>query len=169
MKEETREPGEPQFHYNREERTALLPDSIRDRQRNGVFRGNRSLLITLIDVVFLVILVLVFSVVSRVMGDATIIRGYSISAKASVFDDRVLVSIKIRAKKDFEIAEQLRIRISYPEGNERVEVGDFLPERAGKEQIYRGALPHDAGQRKVVIVFFAGANRGSMTATIRAE
>lgn len=169
MKEETREPDKPVFHYNREERMASLPEDTGERRRRGIFRGNRSLLITLIDVVFLVVLVAVFSVVSRMMGDATLIRGYSVTARAMLFDDRVLVSVKISSREDTEVPEAIRIRFGYPAGDERVEISDFLPEGKKEERIYRGALERDARYSKVVIDFVTDDERASMTANIRAE
>jgi len=168
MKEETREPGVPRYHYSREERTASLPETMREKpQGKGIFRGNRSLAITLIDVVFLLMLIAVLSVVNRLMGDNTILPGYTISAEASVSGDRVLVIIKVKARDDSETAEQVRIRIGYPEGRDRIELNDFLPTEDNSEQIYRGSLRHDQTQTQVRIAFFAGTSAGTMTAKIK--
>ncbi len=170
MKEESREPGELRYHYNREERTAGLPDYLRNRSRKkGIFRGNRSLVITLIDVVFLVILFVVISVVTRLMGDNTVIPGYTVSASATVFGDRVLVSAKVTAREDSEQSKSVRVRIGYTEGGYRIELDDFLPAAQGVEEIYRGSLIRDSSQKQVKIEFYTDDASGSMTARIKAE
>ncbi len=169
MKKETEDPGALHYFYNREERMAYLPDHVRDRGRKGVFKGNRSLLITLIDVVFLILLVGVFAVITLMTGNTRAVRGYTVTAKASQFDDRVLVSIKIVAKEDREVTERVRIRISYPEGNERIEISDFLPSEKGGEGILRGALSFDKNQSRLNIDFFVNGARGSIKTRIRKE
>ena len=171
MREETKEPGEIKFHYDREERHASLPEHIRDRplKKRGFLRGNRSLAITFIDVLFLVMLVIVFSVVSRIMGDNTILPGYSITVKASVFGDRALVSTTVKAREERETADSVRIRISYPDGSARIELDDFLPAADGEERIYRGSLRLEPEQGEVKVDFFSADGIGSMTARIKEE
>ena len=170
MPEETRDPGELHYHYSREERTASLPENMREpRGRRGIFRGNRSLLITLIDVAFLVILVVVFSLISRIMGDNTVLPGYTVSANASAFGDRVLVSVKVQSREEKSTAEAVRIRIGYPESNNRVELNDYLPAEKRVEQIYRGSLPGDASQDEVRITFYSRSAMGSITTNIKEE
>ncbi len=170
MKEETRDPGAIKYHYNRDERTASLPDRVRERsERTGILRGNRSLLITLLDVAFLVALVVVFSVVSRLMGDSSLLPGYTVSARASAFGDRVLVSVTVEALEEREGPEAVRIRIGYPDGRALIELNDFLPADKKAEQIYRGSLPFDAGNSEVKITLLTGSNAGSLTTKIREE
>jgi hypothetical protein len=171
MREESRYPDKLHFHYRREERTASLPERIRDRphKKRGFLRGNRSLTITLIDVVFLVMLFAVFSVVSRLMGDNTILPGYTISAKAATFGDRVLVSATVKARETAEGESPIRVRFSYPDGGTRVEVDDFLPTEKGEKRIYRGALIHDPGREEVRIEFFSPDAMGSLNTRIKEE
>ena len=169
MNQESKEPGEIRYHYNREERMAALPDHVREPGRKGIFRGNRSLLITLLDVAFLILLVAVFSVISLMTGNAGAIPGYSASAQASQFDDRVLVSVKMVAREEHDTAEMLRIRIRYPEGSEVVEVSGYLPTEKGSEAIFRGALAYDAAQSRLVLDLSSGGSRGSLKERVRPE
>jgi hypothetical protein len=169
MKEESRDPGAVRYFYNREERMAALPDHVQRPSRKGVFKGNRSLLITLIDVAFLILLVAAFSVFSLMTGNARVIPGYSATAKASQFDDRVLVSIRVVAREDHDEAQTVRIRLSYPEGSERVEVSGYLPTEKGSEVVFRGALPYDADQSRLIIDLFANGSQGSLKERIRRE
>jgi hypothetical protein len=171
MREESRDPDIPKYHYDREKRLASLPDRIRDRpkKKKGFLRGNRSLVITLIDVAFLVMLFAVFSIVSRFMGDNTVLPGYTVTAKASVFGERVLVSATVKARDAKEEAVLVRVRISYPEGGGRIELDDFLPAEDGAQQIYRGSLARDETQTQVEIDFFTDAARGSITTRIKDE
>lgn len=170
MSEETREPGTVRYHYNREERRASLPDHLRDTsKKKGILRGNRSLLITLIDVVFLVMLVIVISVFYRVRGDGNILQGYAVSAGAITFGDNVLVSVKVKAREDRVEAQPVRIRIGYPAGGTRIELSGFLPEAGGVEEIYRGSLPLSPEQTQIRIDLFADETTGSMTVRIREE
>jgi len=170
MGEETREPGAIKYHYNREERTASLPDRVKESRGKGrILRGNRSLAITFLDVAFLVALIIVFSAVSRLMGDNSIIPGYTISVKATAFGERVFVSVKIQARKDSAAAEAVRIRIGYPGSGDRVELNDFLPAVRKTEQIYRGSLSFDSSREEVRITVYSGTEMGSMTARIKEE
>ncbi len=169
MKEESRSPGEMHFHYNRDERMAKLPEHIGQKSRRGFLRGNRSLIITLLDVLFLVILVVIFSVVMRMQGDTTIIPGFSITARAVAFDDRVLVSIKAVAKRDHEEEVQVRIRLGYEEIARWIEVDGFLPAAKGEEQVYRSALDIEPTERKIVVYFYSQDNEGSMSTRVTRE
>ena len=171
MREESREPGVPKYHYDRGERLASLPEHIRDRpkKKKGILRGNRSLVITLIDVVFLIMLFAVFSVVSRIMGDNTVLPGYTVTAKASVFGERVLVSTTVKARDEKEEAASVRLRISYPVGGGRIELDDFLPAEDGSQQIYRGSLGRDQTQTQIKIDFFTDVAMGSITVRIKDE
>ncbi len=170
MPDETRDPGAPRFHYDREERTASLPEDLQDaRGKRNLFKGNRSLLITLIDVAFLVILVVVFSVVSRLLGDNTVLPNYTVSAGATAFGERVLVSVKIQAREDRDVAEAVRIRIGYPGSGDRVELNDFLPAEKGNEEIYRGSLLGDASEQEVRITLYTQSAMGSINTRIKEE
>ena len=170
MREETSEPEAIRYHYNREERTASLPEGLRDgRRKGGILRGNRSLLITLLDVFFLIMLVVVVSVITRVTGGRNVLPGYNVSANAFAFEDRVLVGVKVKARENREEAEAVRIRIAYPEGEGRIELNDFLPAKSGAEEIYRGSLTRDSGQTRVRIELFTEESTGSMSARIKEE
>ena len=114
-------------------------------------------------------LIAVFSVVNRIMGDNTILPGYTITAKAAVFAERVLVSSTVKARDEKEAAASVRVRISYPDGTGRIELDDFLPVEDGARQIYHGSLGRDPAQTQVKIDFFTNAAIGSMTARIKDE
>lgn len=170
MPDETNDPGIPRFHYNREERMASLPEHLQDRRgKRSLFKGNRSLLITLIDVAFLVILVVVFSVVTRLLGDNTVLPDYTVSTRAFLFGERVLVSVTIQAREDRDTAEAVRIRIGYPESSDRVELNGFLPTKKGTEEIYRGSLPGKASEQEVRITLYTKSSAGSINTRIRDE
>jgi hypothetical protein len=169
VKQESKSPGELHFHYNRDERMAGLPENVGRKTGKGIFRGNRSLIITLLDVVFLVILIVIFSVIIRMRGDTTILPGFSITARAVAFEDRVLVSIKAAARRDHDEEARLRIRMGYPEASRWIEIDGFLPSTDGDEQVYRGALDLVPAEGKITIYFYSNSEQGSMTAKIKEE
>ena len=169
MKEESREPGQPIFRYNREERMSSLPEHIGKKIKRGIFRGNRSLLITAIDVVFLLLLVVVFSVLIKLKGDTSVIPGYSVSARAIEYGNRVLVSVTAEKRNDDKAENHARIILSFPDSAERVEISGFLPEKRGDELVFRGALPSIPGKHQVLIELFAGQVSGSILSRIRNE
>ncbi len=171
MREESKEPSVLRYHYDRDERLASLPDHIRERslKKRGIFRGNRSLVITLINVAVLIVLIAVISAVSRTMGDNTILPGYAISAKAAVFGDRVLVSTSVKAREEKKEPASVRVHISYPDGGGRIELDDFLPAEDGEKQIYRASLDRDPAQTHVKVDFYSETGVGSITARIKDE
>ena len=169
MKEESRDPEELYFHYDREERMAGLPSHVGRKSGKGIFRRNRSLLITLIDVVFLVILVVVFSVVIRLRGDTSLVPGYTVTARAVAFEERVLVSVKVVARTDDANDERLRMQIAYKESPTRVEIDGYLPNGRGAEQVYRGALDLKPSEDKIVIRFFTADTQNSTSVKIKKE
>ncbi|MAG13876.1 MAG: hypothetical protein CMN78_04710 [Spirochaetales bacterium] len=170
MKEESREPGKPIYHYKREDRTSSLPERVRGREKRGIFRGNRSLLITTLDLVFLAILVVVFLVLMRAKGDTTILPGFAISAQATEYGNLILVSVKTKNEQDETTdSRHVRIVLGFPEGTERVELDGFLPDTSGVEAIFRGSLPAGTNNRRVRIDVYSGEYSGTLHARIKGE
>jgi hypothetical protein len=103
------------------------------------------------------------------MGDSSVLPGYTVSATASAFGDRVLVSVKVEARQESGEPEPVRIRIGYAGGRPLVELNDFLPVEDRAEQIFRGSLPLDTGSSEVNVTLLTESGAGSLTAKIREE
>lgn len=90
----------PVFHYNRAEREALRGDRAGGETGGGFFRRNRSLAITLIDVVFVLILFVIFWFFLRPLADRVEIAGYRVTTEAFLFDGELLVTVRVVAPED---------------------------------------------------------------------
>ncbi len=143
---------------------------MRNLQKGGgIFRRNKSLVFILVDVVFLVIIFIVVMMVTRLRGDAELLPGIGVKARAVVYGDQVLISVTLKSLNEGEANRPLRINLGYPGGGPRVELSDFLPQGEGQTNVIRGALRYIADRRMVKIDLVTAEKSTSMTAKIKQE
>ena len=80
-----------EFHYNREERLSMMPDSVLEFKKKK--RKNRSLLILWLDIALIVILSSGFLIYQKITGDKYTDKNYTFSMKTFVYNDNLLISI----------------------------------------------------------------------------
>ena len=85
---------EVSFHYDRAEREALRHDAWKKPQ-GGFFRRNKGLTLSIIDVAFVLVLLLVYLIFLRPLAERTRIGGYRIEGEAVLFDGEVLVGVTV--------------------------------------------------------------------------
>jgi hypothetical protein len=146
-REEYRNPGEMVFHYNREERIKSLSSEIRDRKPKGILKGNRSLLILLIDILVIIILYVLLTPLLRGPGDSVVKEGYRFSLEAFVYNQECLVRVKIDLEKVEKEEEQeipphqlVNITTYIEDHNLSVETADILPQEEGDTRILRSSF-----------------------------
>lgn len=130
---ETRDPGSYHFHYDREERLAGREEP--DEKPRGILRGNRSLTLIVLDVIFvLIVFALYFFFFSPEPGVARI-DGYRVAGNAFVFDGELYVTVTIEADEPRTLeGDESLVRVVFPDGER---VTDVLPARPGFPTVVR--------------------------------
>lgn len=162
-REEFKETGKLHFHYDREDRIKNLAGARPEQTGiKGLFRRNRSLFITLLDVLVLIILFVIVTFIFKTRSAAEPIPGYSISARAATFDDRLLINTTFTAVRDSE-NEPSGVRVVLSHGNvSRQELMDVLPGKEGEQRVVRGTLPIKSSEKKVLIEIFSGEHTAKL-------
>ena len=162
-REEIKETGKLHFHYDREDRIKNLSGAKPEQTgTKGLFRRNRSLFITLLDVIVLIILFVIVTLLFRTRSAAEPIPGYAITARAATFDDRILINITFTSLRDSD-ADPSGVRIVLSHGDiSRQELMDVLPGKEGQQRIVRGTLPIKSSEKKVLIEIFSGEHTAKL-------
>ncbi|KGE73556.1 hypothetical protein [Spirochaeta lutea] len=78
------------FHYSREERLGMMARNRGEEQKQSWFKRNRVLIITLLDIVFLVIIAVLFNTVLAPKPWKTSTPGYTLSLETHEFGPELL-------------------------------------------------------------------------------
>jgi hypothetical protein len=107
------------YHYSRKERMAM-PNAPRleVRHRKGVFRGNRSLLIVLLDVLLICLMFFLFRSFVFKPQNRVRLHGYVITLRCRIIKDSTYAAVRIkgdgeqsripRAFIEFQLGESVR-------------------------------------------------------------
>jgi hypothetical protein len=166
-RKETEYPGQLHFHYNRDERQAVLSPEVVERyaRKRGIFRGNRPLVILFLDVLFVLILYFIISPILHRYAAATDLNGYELRLRAFLFENATYVSVQIEAEEAAAAGEQnlVTIRFSIEDADSETELVDVLPGSPGEVMMYRARLPGGKGKQNV----FADVRIGCKTAVLK--
>jgi len=131
------------FHYDRRERFSMPSAPKKDAKLKGIFKGNRSLLILMLDIVIILILMFIFLRFLNKPSYKKTEQGYQFELEAFPYADNILVSLYV--KKTGKIGENLGnfIKVdfyttSFPENREVIRKA--LPTNTEKESILRAKL-----------------------------
>ena len=90
---ESYEPGQYEYHYKREERIAGQSKWLKDfYKKQPFFQRHRNMIIIFVDIVFIMIVFLVFSPFANIGTPK--IGEYRIKTKGLYFEDEILVSVE---------------------------------------------------------------------------
>ena len=167
--EESRDPGELHYHYDRAVRRAGLPERLRQTRPKGFLRGNRSLVITLLDLSVLLILFVIvwFFVRSGGRGDA--LEGYELAARGVVFGDRVFASLSLEPQNEEVSGGIVSAAFGFDAGAAEVTVTDVLPEPGEEARVLRTSIPLDPEAKQIVILVRIGEEIKEVTADLEPE
>jgi hypothetical protein len=162
MNKETREkresysPGDVHFHYDREERYRYLSPEVAHRtKKRGLFKGNRGLIILLIDILLILLLYFILNPLLQGRASSSDFMGYEVGLRAFFYGDEVFVSLRFLADpspadsvegepatdaEDLQEGPLVRVNFSLEDGDTRVEASDILPVRAGGERVIRARI-----------------------------
>jgi len=160
MREETRYPGEARFHYNREEREAGLSEYARNTlHAKGFFRRNRSLVITLIDVLVLLLLFFIINLYVRTRSKSELTDGLSVTSEGEIQDGRIFLSLTIKRTSDAGPTGVARVMFRALPDDVRVDVSDTLPEAKGETRVVHSVLEVSSSEPRVFATVDVGDSR----------
>ncbi len=115
------------YHYSRADRLSI-PGAPRLSGKRGILRGNRSLLILLLDVV----LILVIVIATRLLAgspatDRGRIADYSFVLRALAYENTVLATVTASKTSNTRTKGQVQIKFHFGEGGEEVYSTSQLP------------------------------------------
>jgi len=174
MRRETHYPGQAEYHYDREKREEGLSNyAVRNlHTQKSIFRHNRSLTITLIDVAALVLLVSLVSIFLRTRPASTQV-GISVTGEAFRLDDRLIASVTIERLDESAPSGEVRVVFRVLPGSSRSEVHDLIPDVVGEKRTVRSSMPYedvrDDIPSMVFATIYAGGERSVLTIDVDGE
>ncbi len=171
--EESKDPDQVRFHYNREERRQNLSHYTRNlgRKPKGILRGNRSLGILLVDILVIILIYVIFSFFGGITSTSKINSGYTLGFNGFSYDDKIYLSLRITARRNQESLDNKMIEAVFSLGRQGDEltVMEILPEEKGDSRVLRAVFDTDDG-RKAALVKVRFLGKGfSMKTRIQAE
>lgn len=155
-KRESYSPGDVHFHYDREERYRYLSPDIAHRTKKGIFKGNRGLLILLIDILLILLLYFILNPLLQGRASSSEFMGYEVRLRAFSYEEEVFISLRFVAEEPEETADSrgdaepaagetsegplVRVMFSLEGDGRVIEETDILPVRAGAERVLRARL-----------------------------
>ena len=136
-----------EFHYNREERLSMMPDSVLKFKQKK--RKNRSLLILWLDIALIVILSSGFLIYQKITGGRYSDKNYTFSMKTYVYNDNLLISVtalnRIQSENTSDKSDSgrpviLTVKLSKAD-NFYKKIFDVLPDKNTIEKTYRVSIP----------------------------
>ncbi len=127
------------YHYDRAKRLALpnAPD-LSTRGRKGIFKGNRSLLILLIDIVVICLLALFYKFFLYTPPFQARVAGYTVTLRGFAFQGGVVGNLQVE-KTDVD-ARDGRIYVHFVSGDADLRLSSALPGKPGKSVELTGTL-----------------------------
>lgn len=170
---ESHEPGQFTYHYNRDERVSKLPKQIQDRLAGklpgGIFRRNRSLLITLISLIIIALVWFVLLPLLRTPSSG-VLEGNRFTLAAFAYESRALISLKVAPEgRGRPSAPIFTARFSAAQGGASVEAEGNLSAGGTSPQILRASLPLIPGMHSIQCLVSIGGRSLSLEARVRGE
>ncbi len=147
---ESHTPGEFHYHYDREKREQMLSEETKKVLKKGKFLTlNRRNLIILADIGIIILFTMIFVPFSmNGKKNASFDGGYRAVFKASEFDSRALLSVKISSESDIESQDSMvRVLFSMEGQDMTVEQLDLLPVSADEPRYLRAEFPIEGADR----------------------
>jgi len=162
--------GRKVFHYDAQERLAMRSSQPGVPKKTTWLRGNRSLIITLIDIVIVVILFIIYLVFLRPMAGTEKLGPFTVSGSVFRYDDELLVSLSIVSREKPDDPSPVFPRhVTLTVQNE--EIVDLLP-GPGESETVRFRLPDRSFDKNGEVLRIAvqiGTETGSVSIPVSSE
>jgi len=149
------------YHYNKEERLSLSDTLSKTPKRGGIFRGNRGLIILLIDVAIIALVAVIMLQIFPKDNQNTIkIGGYQFETKVLVSEDGILyIHTNISAQNAEKAAsyadEIVKIQYSLGENSASTRITDILPAK-NEERTLRTSLEYSSPLGETLYLSISG-------------
>ena len=137
------------FHYNRDERLSMINAPKLNVKSKGLLRGNRSLLILLLDVLLICIIVVAINLVDFGSSEKKQVSGYSFLLRGFPYKDVVLVTLAVKkVSENTDLIEDLVSVKFFLEEEDSVTYNSVsIPQNLEEEVMIRDSLMV-TGERK---------------------
>ena len=144
------DPSNFNYHYKRDEFEASRHTS-HQVFRDGPFKRNRTLLITLLDIAVIVIIITVVIPLIRKPGVVPNFEGYRLELSSYRTDDRIFLNLMItnRQKTSSDGAELADLEFSMAGSDQNAGQSDLLP-LPGESLTYRAVFRDDGSEEGTV-------------------
>lgn len=160
---ESYEPGQYQFHYNREEREAMLSEETkRVLTKTKLFTLNKRNMIILADIAVIILFTMIFLPITMGLKSNTKIDGFRSTIRAYEYDGKVLISLRVKAPENNpNEAGIVLVKFSAEGADAVVEAVDLLPSEVDKDRILRAEFDSADvdGSRVEAVVEINGKSR----------
>ena len=167
---ETHDPGELHFHYNREDREAMLSEETkRVLTKTKLFTMNRRNMIILADIAVILLFTMIFAPFALGGRNNLSFQGYRTALKAYEFDGNILISLRVEAKEDNPIENGLINAVFSVEGSDvEIEAVDNLPVSVEQPRILRAEIQTE-GKKKLKVYASIEINGKKRNLSVRAK
>lgn len=139
--EETRGEGQYHYHYDRSEREVGLSGyAERNLHTSGFLRRNRSLAITLIDLLVLLLLFLLIMFYLKMQPSGSRFEGLEVTSDAYLSEERLFVALTFERTEDSGPTGMVRVLFRVLPDDRRLELIDALPKSMGDSRTMRGVV-----------------------------
>ncbi len=147
------------YHYNREERLKTLSCEVKDRKRTGFLKGNKALIILLLDIVLIVIItVFIFPFINSI-SNAGHINGCSVLIKGFKFDGKTYLSVKIKRREERKENDSRGVKIEFYYEDSKILklIHEVFPAKKNVERIFH----YEIDNKNDLETIFAKISAGS--------
>jgi hypothetical protein len=122
-----------------------------DRERGGLFRKNRGLMILLIDIVIIVIVAIIYRAFLYEPPYAGRLEGYQLLLRGFALEDRIMVDLRVEKRPDTQESDG-RVYVVFAAGSQEMRLSGNLP-KGEKLLSLNGALltAEEAGEVVAVV------------------
>jgi hypothetical protein len=169
---ESHEPGDLHFHYNREDREAMLSEETkRVLRKSKLFTMNRRNMIILADIAVILLFTMIFAPIVLGGKSNAAIDGFRTNLKAYEYDGLILVSLRVETKKDNPQESGLvSAAFSLNDEENRIEEIDLLPSEALKPRVLRAEFKAtDLEKTKVFVSIDINGTKRNLSTTVKKE
>ena len=138
------------FHYNREDRLSREGAPDLAKRKSGIFKGNRSLTILLLDILLLLLIAFVVIGLFQRSSYKGKLEGYALTLSALAYQDAAYVTLTLESLKTAAASPRVFVKFYLSGSDEELLVSDVLPVKEGKKRVLKASLPLYGDEEEVL-------------------